>query len=379
MSVLALKSFPEGFPNDVNDVLRAMSFTNGEKVKISGSMSLRSQLYAGDYDGVERIETHGSKIHAVKSLARKFKNVLRKLKTIPNTYIGDIKSGSIEEWVIIKQPYNYDYSIEKLEELYKKGIIDSDQYHHGLKVIKPKITKLEYLGLQRDFRPNIVRWKVHEVMAGHKTLIDGRKYTLEEAFQAPVITKLDVISWVQNNRFTDFSMIYIFRNNGKKLNTVERNTEEALRENIFMLYHEKSYFKMAKRIFSLAKFHKQIGVLHKFLPLFNGDAGRIYSLYGDIGTLEELLEVTENVPFNKIEFELDQFKARLSNINMESYIPQEHHIFNLIGRIVNMRSQTYSKTYLARVLEEIKKILEKLLNAYAKGYLVREGLFPEFQ
>jgi hypothetical protein len=64
---------------------------------------------------------------------------------------------------------------------------------------------------------------------------------------------------------------------------------------------------------------------------------------------------------------------------MESYIPQEHHIFNLIGRIVNMRSQTYSKTYLARVLEEIKKILEKLLNAYAKGYLVREGLFPEFQ
>jgi hypothetical protein len=379
MSVLALKSFPEGFPNDVNDVLRAMSFTNGEKVKISGSMSLRSQLYAGDYDGVERIETHGSKIHAVKSLARKFKNVLRKLKTIPNTYIGDIKSGSIEEWVIIKQPYNYDYSIEKLEELYKKGIIDSDQYHHGLKVIKPKITKLEYLGLQRDFRPNIVRWKVHEVMAGHKTLIDGRKYTLEEAFQAPVITKLDVISWVQNNRFTDFSMIYIFRNNGKKLNTVERNTEEALRENIFMLYHEKSYFKMAKRIFSLAKFHKQTGVLHKFLPLFNGDAGRIYSLYGDIGTLEELLEVTENVPFNKIEFELDQFKARLSNINMESYIPQEHHIFNLIGRIVNMRSQTYSKTYLARVLEEIKKILEKLLNAYAKGYLVREGLFPEFQ
>jgi hypothetical protein len=379
MSVLTLKSFPEGFPNDVNDVLRAMSFTNGEKVKISGSMSLRSQLYAGDYDGVERIETHGSKIHAVKSLARKFKNVLRKLKTIPNTYIGDIKSGSIEEWVIIKQPYNYEYSIGKLEELYKKGIIDSDQYHHGLKVIKPKITKLEYLGLQRDFRPNIVRWKVHEVMAGYKTLIDGRKYTLEEAFQAPVITKLDVISWVQNNRFTDFSMIYIFRNNGKKLNTVERNTEEALRENIFMLYHEKSYFKMAKRIFSLAKFHKQVGILHKFLPLFNGDAGRIYSLYGDIGTLEELLEVTENVPFNKIEFELDQFKGRLSNINMESYIPQEHHVFNLIGRIVNMRSQTYSKTYLARVLEEIKKILEKLLNAYAKGYLVREGLFPEFQ
>jgi hypothetical protein len=378
MSVLALKSFPEGFPNDVNDVLKAMSFTNGEKVKLSGSMSLRSQLYAGDYDGVERIETHGSKLHVVKSLVRKFKNVLKKLKAVPNTYIGDIKSGSIEEWVIIKEPYNYEYSSNKLEELYKKGIIDSDQYNHGIKNIKPKITKLEYLGLQRDFRPNIIRWKFNEVMAGYKTLIDGRKYTLEEAFQAPVITKLDVISWVQNNRFTDFSMIYIFRNNGKKLNTVERNTEEALRENIFMLFHEKSYFKMAKRIFSLAKFHKQTAILHKLLPLFNGDAGRIYSLYGDIGTLEDLLDVADDVPYNKIEFELDQFKGRLSNINMDSYIPKEHHIFNLIGRIVNMRSQTYSKIYLARVLEEIKKILEKILSAFAKGYLTREGLFPEF-
>jgi hypothetical protein len=378
MSVLALKSFPEGFPNDVNDVLKAMSFTNGEKVKLSGSMSLRSQLYAGDYDGVERIETHGSKLHVVKSLVRKFKNVLKKLKAVPNTYIGDIKSGSIEEWVIIKEPYNYEYSSNKLEELYKKGIIDSDQYNHGIKNIKPKITKLEYLGLQRDFRPNIIRWKFNEVMAGYKTLIDGRKYTLEEAFQAPVITKLDVISWVQNNRFTDFSMIYIFRNNGKKLNTVERNTEEALRENIFMLFHEKSYFKMAKRIFSLAKFHKQTAILHKLLPLFNGDAGRIYSLYGDIGTLEDLLDVADDVPYNKIEFELDQFKGRLSNINMDSYIPKEHHVFNLIGRIVNMRSQTYSKIYLARVLEEIKKILEKILNAFAKGYLTREGLFPEF-
>ena len=93
MSVLALKTFPDGFPNDVNDVLKAMSFTNGKGVKLSGSMAIRSQLYAGDYDASERIETHGSKIHAVRSLVR-------------NKFIGDIKSGSVEEWVIIQEPYN---------------------------------------------------------------------------------------------------------------------------------------------------------------------------------------------------------------------------------------------------------------------------------
>jgi len=375
MSVLALKTFPDGFPNDVNDVLKAMSFTNGKGVKLSGSMAIRSQLYAGDYDASEKIETHGSKIHAVRSLVRNFKSVLKKVKTLPNTFIGDIKSGSVEEWVIIQEPYNYEYSIQKLEELFKKGIIDSEKYHEGTKQIKPYITNLEYLALKRDFRPNIIRWKFHEVMTGHKTLMDGRKYTLEEAFESPVITKLDVISWVQNNRFTDFSMIYIFKNNGKKLNTVERNTEESIRENIFMLHHEKKYFKMAKRIFSLAKFNKNYTILNKLLPLFNGDAGRIYSLYSDIGTLEDLLELAENVPYNKIEFELDQFKGRLSNILLESYISKESRIFSLIDKLVNIRRSVYSKKYVLSLLEQIKEILEHVMNAYTKTYLLKEGMF----
>ena len=205
--------------------------------------------------------------------------------------------------------------------------------------------------------------------------MDGRKYTLEEAFESPVITKLDVISWVQNNRFTDFSMIYIFKNNGKKLNTVERNTEESIRENIFMLHHEKKYFKMAKRIFSLAKFNKNYTILNKLLPLFNGDAGRIYSLYSDIGTLEDLLELAENVPYNKIEFELDQFKGRLSNILLESYISKESRIFSLIDKLVNIRRSVYSKKYVLSLLEQIKEILEDVMNAYTKGYLLKEGMF----
>jgi hypothetical protein len=65
MSVLALKKFPDAFPNDVNEILNTMSFTNGEKIHLIGSMSIRSQLYAGDYDTYEIIETLSSSKFAI--------------------------------------------------------------------------------------------------------------------------------------------------------------------------------------------------------------------------------------------------------------------------------------------------------------------------
>jgi hypothetical protein len=378
MSVLALKKFPDAFPNDVNEILNTMSFTNGEKINLIGSMSIRSQLYAGDYDTYEIIETHGSKQYAIRSLVRKFKMILRKLKSIPNTFIGDIKSGSIEDWKIIQDKYDYEYSIKKLEELHEKGILTPEEYSLGKKEIKPKITKLEHLILQRELRPNIIRWKYTDVMKGYKKLADGSKFTLEKAFDSPVITKLDVISWVQNNRFTEFSMIYTFKNNGTILNQGTKNIEESLRENIFVLHHELNYFKMAKRIFSLAKYKKYTPTLKKLLPLFNGDVGRIYIVYSDIGTLEDLLETSEKLEFKNIEYEIDQFKARLSNINLDSYISNENHIFNLIDKLVNMRRSVYSKTYMLKLLKDIKEILEKIMNAYSKGYLLKVGLFPRY-
>jgi hypothetical protein len=378
MSVLALKKFPDAFPNDVNEILNTMSFTNGEKINLIGSMSIRSQLYAGDYDTYEIIETHGSKQYAIRSLVRKFKMILRKLKSIPNTFIGDIKSGSIEDWKIIQDTYDYEYSIKKLEELHEKGILTPEEYSLGKKEIKPTITKLEHLILQRELRPNIIRWKYTDVMKGYKKLADGSKFTLEKAFDSPVITKLDVISWVQNNRFTEFSMIYTFKNNGTILNQGTKNVEESLRENIFVLHHELNYFKMAKRIFSLAKYKKHTPTLKKLLPLFNGDIGRIYIVYSDIGTLEDLLETSEKLEFKNVEYEIDQFKALLSNINLVSYISHENHIFNLIDKLVNMRRSVYSKTYMLKLLKDIKEILERIMNAYSKGYLLKVGLFPRY-
>jgi hypothetical protein len=378
MSIIARKDYPEGYPADALEILEAMSFTSGKHVRVVGSMALRSQIYAGDYDADETIHTRGTRNLALRDLTRKFKSIIKDVQSIPNTYIGDIKSGSVEEWIIIHEPYDHERSLQQLEKLYNEGIIHKTVYEDGKKRITPTVSKLELLSLRRDFRPNIIRWTPREVRLGFKILQDKRKFTLEEAFQSPTITKLDVVSWVQNNRFTDFSMIYQFKNNGKLLNPGMGDIETSIRENIFMLYHEKNYFKMAKRMFALAKYNGYTDVMEKLSPLFNGDVGRIYMVYGDIGTLESLFDIENTLPYAKIDFEIDQFKGRLSNIGLEKYLSKENELFGLIDRLVSLRRTQYTREHMKELLRKMKDILSNLMGFYAKQYLTKIKMMPKY-
>ena len=63
--ILVKKRYPDGYPDDVVDTLNLMSLTHGKKMKLAGSMPLRSQLYAGDYDAVEIVEIGGERQTAV--------------------------------------------------------------------------------------------------------------------------------------------------------------------------------------------------------------------------------------------------------------------------------------------------------------------------
>jgi hypothetical protein len=376
MSITRKKDYPDGYPDDALQVIRSMSFTDGKEVNIVGSMSLRSQIYAGDYDAFETVPTHGSTEQAVRDLVRKFKQIIKQIEAIPNTYISDIKTGSVEEWKLIFEPYNHTKSLEQLETLFKDNIISSSTYHEGKKRIKPRVTKLEYLMLQRDFRPNVIRWTSREVLLGFKRLQDGRKFTLEEAFQTPIITKLDVIAWVQNNRYTDFSIIYQFKHKTKTLNPGFKDLELSIRENIFVLYREGNFYKMAKRMFSLAKVKGYTPILEKLSILFNGDVGRLYMVYGDIGTIESLLDLRQPISNTKLDFEIDQFKGRLSNISLEKYVHHEHELFQLIEKLLNMR--TPNRETMKDVLGKIKTILNDIMSSYTKSYLLKEKLMPNY-
>jgi len=366
-SIVARKSYPDGYPLDALEILSKMSFSNGQDVQVVGSMALRSQIYAGDYDATETVQ-----VKSLHDIALHFKKIIRDLQHTPLTYIGDIKSGSIEEWKVIDDNYSYSASKHKLDELKEHKIITPQEYSEGIKLIKPRLTKLELLEVRHALRFHIIRWTPAEILQGYKRLVDGRKFTIEDAIQTPTITKLDVVSWVQNNRFTDFSIIYNFKKNGKLLNPGMGDIEQSIRENIYVLNHDGNYFKMAKRMFALARYKKYTRMLYLLSALFNGDLGRLYIVYGDLGTLESMFETSIRIPQDRVDFELDQFRSRLSNIGLPKYLEKEDSILQSIDHLMD----SGSKEIVLKKIKDLKEKLYSLLTHYAKKYLEDHHIMP---
>lgn len=380
-NLLVKRNLPEDYSTDVVDVLQRMSFTNLLHLKLLGSGSFKSQLYAGDYDGFESVP-----VKSIAATVKKFQSIIRSLMDRPSTYVGDIKCGSVEEWRVIGEDihieqgrvvgYNSTAIKKKVEALFEQGVIGREERNSAMEKVKTTITPLEFLDIQRDLRYHIVRWTPKDIQRGHKILADGRKFTLADGFQSPAITKLDVVAWVQGNRFTDFSVIYEFRKGRTVLNPAMRDIVEGLKENVYELYHEKDYFKMSKRMFALARILGAYPLLSVLSQLFNGDLGRIYVVYGDIGTLEFLLENEGSIPKEKVQFEIDQFRNRLANVTLPKYLAEEEVISEVIQKASNPLLYVQNHAQLLRLLRQLRSQLYGFLTSYSADFLTKHQLLP---
>jgi hypothetical protein len=365
MSVELTKSFPMNYPDDAVKILDAMSMDSN--ITLVGSMSLRSQQYAGDYDGFEVVNVFApSKAQALKKLARMFQKAIVDVKAQEYAYIDDIKAGVVPEWDIMKDvklngktPVNYNASKLRsaVAELRRNDIITATEEKEALTLLKSNLSFGDYELAKEKLKFHIVRWTVPEVQQGSKKLRDGRTFTLEDAFSSPGLTKLDVIALIANNRFTDFSVIYEFHYKGEILNPVPVEIEKSLIESYNAYYHEGNYFKALKRKFALAKFKNQTKVMEKLTTILNSDLGRLYHITGDIDTLVRLMEDQQNPPMNLIRYEIDQFISRLSNIyTLRDYLKDEHDIIGSIRQILKM-----SPARMKPALEELGNALNKYL------------------
>ena len=365
----ATRRLPRDYGSDVVDVLRKMSFTNLLHFHLMGSASLKEQHFAGDYDAYERVP-----IKSIASAVSQFQRIIRSLMDTPLTYIGDIKSGEVAEWKVFgeDEPYNAVRIRSKMDAVRKQRGITEQEYRDGVAMLVPTPTAYQVLEIRRELRFHLVRWTAKEVLKGSKLLRDGRTYTLAEAFQSPTITKLDVISWVAGSRFTDFSVIYEFVLNGKLIYSGRKDVEQALKENILQLYHDKNYFKMAKRLFALARVKGSYPLLTALSPLFNGDLGRLYMVYGDLGTLEYMMENYQHLPKDKIRFEIDQFKNRLGAVAL----PKSAEVDDIIEKLLHLHQYTDNSAQMLRLIRQLKTRIEKVLSNKSYEFLNDLHLLP---
>ena len=361
------KEFPDNYPADAVEILETMGFS-GSPIMLFGSMSLRSQQYAGDYDGFQKVRRNGSVDTVVKDLVKDFQGIIKNLQSMP-VYIGDIKSGVIEEWRVLPKAsrvegkkiigFNKLDSQKVLDALYSQKVITEAERNKASKLVDSIQTPVQFLLAKKELKFHIVRWTPNDVIQGFQHLRDGRKFTLAEAFTTPTITKLDVIGLVQNNRYTDFSMIYEFYAGKKFLNANYEDVLQTLKDDILLYKHEGNPFKVLKRQFALAKLNNNKAKLKKLTPILNSDLGRLYVIMGDVGTLLEILESHKKIKLPIVRYEIDQFKSRMANIyTLKDFLKNEHTILSDIDSALKTTSHKNMVTKLTHIKELLQKYLK---------------------
>jgi hypothetical protein len=370
------KKDPLNFPDDISTILDALSL-DGKPIRVIGTMSLRSQLYAADYDTNQVVSlNYKTDEQAVRWAVRRFREMVKRLGAMRGLYIGDIKGGEVEAWKVIPDSatvrdgrvmgYDADKARDAVRRLHEEGAITTDEQLTALKLLIGTPTVAQFMEIRDVVRFHVVRWTPAEVARGFVTLRTGDRYTLEDAFKSPGLTKVDVVAFVGGSRYADFSCIYTLKNRGKVLNP---SPPDDIKMNVLALYSQGNFFKMAKRMFSMARRandHKRIA---DFTAMMNSDLGRIYTVTADIELLLTLLEERKG-DTDRIRYEADQMRARLGNVSMGAATQPE------LLRLLKRAGITTQRGRLAKDLDEVRERLDELLQKGAKKELAQLGLYP---
>lgn len=375
MDLTEEKQFPQNYSSDATSVLRAMTLTGGKGLHLVGSMALRSQQYAGDFDAYEDVESSDGEMRALDNFAGQFKSMIKELRGVPNTFIADIKAGVVPNWQVIPTEarivdgkivdFNVVAARSRLDEIVReKAISPAEAKEYGA-MLKDSLSPEEFLIAKATIKPHVMRWTVAEVLQGYKVLQDKSHYSLQDAFNSPGRTKVDAISWMNGNHFAEFSCIYNFYAKGKWLNAEKVDVKQGLMEDIASYTVQGKPFKAMKRRFALAKAENDTKTMATLQPILNGDLGRIYSLAGDIGTLLYMLDNFKNVPDKAVDFEIDQFRDRFSRIyGIKDFIYAEPKLLGQLAAAMRAPRSSRGRAIMRKHLAEVEEALNEMLRLH---------------
>ena len=363
MTVITKKDIGMHLSTALKDIIKIMSF-NDKNVLINGSFAYRNNIFATDIDLDEMVNEKN-----IKTLAKKFKTIVKNITTTNNIFITDIKLGYIPNWDIIPETDDYDdYNkakyIRRANKLLDEKIITNDEHKQCEELLTDSVTPLEFEKIKKEFRFGLIRWKPKNVLDGEITLRDNTKYTLEDGLKSDSVFKLDTIALLNNNRYTEVTIIYELRINNKRLNNFKIDFIKNITDEIYLLIDDAKYFKAMKRLYALCLYSSQHfkqysaeneEMMQYFNKLFNSNLGELYSIITQIGVIIEILE--EKRDNKHIHEVLDDEINRLAHLNnIKTFVKNEKSIINKYKQIINKKKINVES------LTEMKDILTDILN-----------------
>lgn len=348
MDLIREKQFPGNYTEEVLDVLKRLSITNLKHVKIMGSTSVRSQQYAGDIDADDtmKIDSYALAVEALKEVIKRIDSSI---------FITDFKIGEVTTWDVLHGSREGEFdlvkSLQKLSTL--RGIISEAEFKGAERLLRAVKDPLTLVEAKKGIRFHILRWKPSEVLAGVKK-VRGLTISLEDAIASGGLIKLDVIK--DTDKFTEITMIYTLKLNGKQVTKVSENLIKSLEDDI-VYFDKRNPFKALKRAFSLAKATKNTSEIEFLVPLLNSDLGRLYNIVSNLDTILLLLEQPD-VPIAAVHENLDEIKARMGNIySLKEFLDVET---NILGALETMKKMSAKR--LKPALLSLSRSLQTILN-----------------
>lgn len=369
------KEFPKNYSNDVVKVLNLLQL--GDDLQVVGSASLRSQIYAGDFDCIEDVDLKGkTSMAALNAGVHSFQKMVAEIAASPTIWLSDIKAGIVEELRIVPEcariegdavvGWDAAAAKERVAAMLAAKQISATEAGLVVSLIRTSPSVEQFSELVNAAKFHIVRWTADEVKRNSKRLRTGKTLDLQTAFTSPSVVKVDVVAVTGDNRLTEFSCIYRFLYKGKPFNDFTIDYKRDLTEDINRLINTNQYFKALKRAFSLAKVEDDVAKMNKLSEILNSDLGRLYQVVGDMRTLAEFLLEHTSGRLPIIETEIEQFTRRLSNIyTIPSYLKAEPAVLKSLQKAL----ATGSSQKKAKMLEDIADDLDTILQARTKKLL----------
>ena len=253
---------------------------------------------------------------------RRIQKAVAKLEKMPFTYVSDLKAGLDEDYNVLSGSEIKNNKVVGFDESKSLAILNllkphitSDEYDEGLNLLKIS-NSLDYLKAKQFFKFHICHWNVNEIKNGEKKFLD-KTITLKDALEMKSVVKLDVITYLYNNTFVEFSCIYFIKKGRRYINPpggIENLEYDAIEK-----LESKNYFKYLKRVYSLSLIYKNKELGAKLEAFFNSKVGFLYKFIIGLEVLIHLLEFKKNIPLKKVHYELDLYKTIVSKFAKEDY------------------------------------------------------------
>ena len=299
------------------------------KVKLVGSQQRRGQIFTADYDILTQLTDRPA------LLARYFKEVMLEIPK-KQYYFMDFKAGLDKRLV-------YDFNDDDLTAYLKNPLITP---HYKQKIMAAKGEAR--VKLIRDLF--ILRWTPDDIVKGVKTLVDGSKYTLEQALQDDTTIKLDIVIPV-GDRFAEVSEMYMYKQ------TAVNNNEilSSLADDIEMFRHQNT-MKSLKRLYSVLELSDPKDKrLQKLELFFNSEYVLLNKCANDLAILLLLTE-KHAIPFQKVVNNVQMIKENLASTAAASK-----------EKLMTLDKVT-SKNY-RKIIEKLVAYLRGVINPVAKDLL----------